>query len=96
MCKKYFKTNSNIEVNFGDEVTFMREGEIDGLKTYFKIEGVVTPDNIAHLTAMDYVEEREVEPEKPKCNCKLGSDFDLDKTIADLEEVCKILQKYIG
>lgn len=93
--KKYFKKDSNIEINFGDTVAFVKSGEFNGMNTYTKIEGEITPDNIDDLAELGYVDVREVEePKKNKCECR-GSDFDLDKAIASLEKVCEILQKYI-
>ena len=93
--KKYFKKDSNIEVNFGDNVAFVKQGEYNGLNMYNKIEGEITPDNIDDLVHLGFVDVKEVEePKENKCECK-GSDFDLDKAIASLERVCEILQKYI-
>lgn len=93
--KKYFKKDSNIEINFGDTVAFVRTGEFNGMDTYTKIEGEITPDNIDDLVELGYVDVKEVKEENScKCECR-GSDFDLDKAIASLEKVCEILQKYI-
>lgn len=93
--KKYFKKDSNIEINFGDTVAFVRSGEFDGMNTYTKIEGEITPDNIDKLVHLGFVDVKEVEePKEDKCECK-GSDFDLDKLISNLERVCDILQQYI-
>ena len=96
--KKYFKKDSNIEINFGDNVAFVKTGQFNGLDTYTRIEGEITPDNIDDLVELGYVGVKEVEHKEPnscKCECN-GSDFDLDKAIASLEKVCEILQKYIG
>ena len=96
--KKYFKTNSDIEVNIGDNVAFVGTGEHKGLKTYTKIEGTITPENIGDLVDMGYLEIQDVKPMEPankECECA-GSDFDLDKLIANLEKVSKILAEYIG
>ena len=94
--KKYFKKDSNIEINFGDTVAFVKSGEFNGMNTYTKIEGEITPDNIDDLIGLGYVDVKEVkESDTNKCECK-GSDFDLDKAISDLEKICEILQKYIG
>lgn len=93
--KKYFKKDSNIEINFGDNVAFVKTGEFNGMQTYSKIEGEVTPDNIEDLVHLGFVDAKEVEePKENRCECK-GSDFDLDKVLSNLEKVCEILQKYI-
>lgn len=96
--KKYFKADSEIEVNIGDNVAFVRNGEFNGLRTYTKIEGPITPDNVGDLVDMGYLEVHDVEPMEPankECKCA-GSDYDLDKLIASLEKVSKILAEYIG
>ena len=93
--KKYFKKDSNIEINFGDNVAFVKSGEFDGMNTYTKIEGKITPDNIDTLVCLGFVDVKEVEePKENRCECK-DSDFDLDKVLSNLEKVCEILQKYI-
>jgi len=96
--KKYFKADSEIEVNIGDNVAFVRDGEFNGFRTYTKIEGPITPENVGDLVDMGYLEVRDVKPVEPankECKCA-GSDFDLDKAISDLGKICEILQKYIG
>ena len=96
--KKYFKKDSNIEINFGDTVAFVRTGEFNGMNTYTKIEGEITPENINDLVALDCVDVKEVEHKEPNtCKCEnKGFDYDLDKLIASLEKVSEILQEYIG
>ncbi len=102
--KKYFKKDSNIEVNFGDNVAFVKQGEYNGLQMYNKVEGEITPDNVGDLVELGFIDEKVVptEPANKPCGC----DYDIDKienplkelgiTLAKLEKVVEILGKLVN
>lgn len=89
--KKYFKKDSNVEVNLGDNIAIVRTGEYNGLNMYTKVEGPVTPENLEDLVQLGYIDEREVptEPANKPCGC----DFDIDKDKDPLKELEKSLEK---